>query len=173
MHLETERLLFISLPLHVIERRLQTDDFEAEVDTPHGAVTVHFPPEWPGDALGFFAGWAKDYDPQDPQWGGTLVRKTDRRAIGAIGVKGQPDAQGRLDIGYGLNPEAWNQGYATEAVRALTARLLGRPDVRVVTAETAVDNPASARVLEKSGFVQTGTGYSEDDGDLLLWAYSG
>ena len=173
MHLETERLRFISLPLSVIRRRLKVDDFTAGVETPAGPLTVHFPPEWPGDALGFFATWAAHHDPADPQWGGTLVRTSDGRAIGQIGVKGEPDAAGRLEIGYGLNPEAWGQGYATEAVRALVAALLRRPDVRTVTAETATTNPASARVLEKSGFVRVGTGHNDEDGDLLLWTTPG
>lgn len=170
MHLETERLLFVSLPLHVITRRLESDDFHAEVATPSGPLAIHFPPQWPGDALAFFPSWAAHFDPHDPQWGGTLVRKADLRAIGQIGVKGQPDAAGRLEIGYGLNPEVWNQGYATEAVRALVAELLKRPAVRRVTAETALSNPASARVLEKCGFVQVGAGHSDEDGELILWA---
>ena len=42
-----------------------------------------------------------------------------------------------------------------------------------MTAETAVDNLASQRVLEKNGFVRTGVGSNDDDGDLVLWATSG
>jgi RimJ/RimL family protein N-acetyltransferase len=80
------------------------------------------------------------------------------------------DAQGAVEIGYGFAPADWGQGYATEAVRALTAHFLQESGVRTVTAQTAVANPASRRVLEKCGFRQTGTAWDEEDGDLLTWA---
>ncbi|WP_322618641.1 GNAT family N-acetyltransferase [Deinococcus terrestris] len=75
-----------------------------------------------------------------------------------------------MEIGYGLNPDAWGQGYATEAVGALMTALLARPEVRRVTARTARTNPASARVLEKLGFVPVGAARDEADGDLTLRA---
>jgi RimJ/RimL family protein N-acetyltransferase len=36
-------------------------------------------------------------------------------------------------------------------------------------AETALTNPASARVLEKNGFVVTGTRIDPEDGALRCW----
>ncbi len=62
-----------------------------------------------------------------------------------------------MKIGYGLNPEVWGQGHATEAVAVLVTALLARPEVRRVTAQTATTNPASARVLEKLGFERVST----------------
>jgi [ribosomal protein S5]-alanine N-acetyltransferase len=101
--------------------------------------------------------------------GGVVIERSSLTAIGELGCKSDPDASGAVEIGYGLNPSVWNRGYATEIVSAFTAWLLEQPTVRTVTAETATSNPASARVLEKSGFVRMGTSWNEDDGSLILW----
>lgn len=55
-----------------------------------------------------------------------------------------------IEVGYAYHPDYWNHGYATEALRAMTAELfrLGFP---VVRAGYFVENPASGRVMEKSG----------------------
>jgi RimJ/RimL family protein N-acetyltransferase len=39
-----------------------------------------------------------------------------------------------------------------------------------LTAATSVDNPGSQRVLEKNGFVRTGTREDPEDGTLITWA---
>jgi ribosomal-protein-alanine N-acetyltransferase len=122
------------------------------------------------DPLPLFPHWLATFDPAQEDWNPTLVERATLSAIGQMGAKGQPDAQGDLEIGYGLNPEAWGQGYATEAVRALVTALLARPGVQRVTAQTATTNPASARVLEKLGFRRVGTAWDKEDGDLNVWA---
>lgn len=170
MYAETDRLLLVPLTREVIGTRLTQDSFTAPVPTPAGPLEVHYPPAWPGDLLPLFPHLLATFDPAQEDWSATLVERATLTAIGQLGAKGQPDAHGDLEIGYGLNPEAWGQGYATEAVRALVAVLLARPGVRRVTAQTATSNPASARVLEKLGFERVGTDRNEEDGDLILWA---
>jgi len=72
--------------------------------------------------------------------------------IGSIGFGG---AREMPYVGYWLGRQHWNQGYATEAVQALVeyARWLGIPSLQ---ADTFPNNPASARVLAKVGFANTG-----------------
>jgi [ribosomal protein S5]-alanine N-acetyltransferase len=60
-------------------------------------------------------------------------------------------------LGYSLTDTAWGQGYATEAVRALLQWSFETFDLNRVQAETDTRNLASARVLEKVGFVREGT----------------
>jgi ribosomal-protein-alanine N-acetyltransferase len=62
-----------------------------------------------------------------------------------------------VNIGYVIGRDYWNRGFATEAVRSVCAWADGQPDVFRVWAVCAVDNPASARVLEKAGMVREGT----------------
>ena len=58
---------------------------------------------------------------------------------------------------YCLDDAAWGQGYATEAARALLHWAFDTFDLNRVQAETDTRNLASARVLEKLGFVREGT----------------
>jgi len=60
-------------------------------------------------------------------------------------------------LGYCLADAAWGQGYATEAARALLMWAFDTLDLNRVQAETDTRNAASARVLEKLGFVREGT----------------
>lgn len=172
MYAETSRLLLVPLTREVIERRLTRDHFTATVPTPAGPLTVIYPPAWPGDPLPMFPHKLATFDPGEEAWSATLVERATLTAVGQMGAKGQPDEQGDLEIGYGLNPEVWGRGYATEAVGALVAALLARPEVRRVTAQTATTSPASARVLEKLGFTRVGATWDEEDGDLVVWARS-
>jgi RimJ/RimL family protein N-acetyltransferase len=60
-------------------------------------------------------------------------------------------------MGYCLDDAAWGHGYATEAGRALLQWAFDTLDLNRVQAETDTRNAASARVLEKIGFVREGT----------------
>ena len=166
--LQTPRLALIETPLDVVRTRLAKTDFDAPVPTPAGEITVHFPEAWPGDELVLFPMYLESPD-APPSWGGVAVELATNRAVGGAGCKGMPDASGRVEIGYGLSPEAQGRGYATELVEALVDWLLARPEVSAVTAETVVENRASQRVLEKCGFVRVGERTDEEDGPLYLW----
>jgi ribosomal-protein-alanine N-acetyltransferase len=60
-------------------------------------------------------------------------------------------------IGFCYAEDAWGHGYATEAARALLQWAFDTMDLNRVQAEVDTRNAASARVLEKLGFVQEGT----------------
>lgn len=172
MYARTPRLVLVPLTREVIAGRLAQAPFTATLNTPDGPLSVTYPPAWPGDLLPLFPARLAAFHPEHERWSATLVERATDTAVGQMGAKGGgvPDGAGDVEIGYGLTPDVWGRGYATEAVGALVAALLARPDVRRVTAHTALTNPASARVLEKLGFVPVGTAWDEDDGDLTLWA---
>jgi RimJ/RimL family protein N-acetyltransferase len=77
-------------------------------------------------------------------------------------------------MGYCLNDTAWGLGYATEAARAVLEWAFDALPLNRVQAETDTRNVASARVLEKLGFVREGT-LREDcivNGDVSdSWVY--
>jgi RimJ/RimL family protein N-acetyltransferase len=60
-------------------------------------------------------------------------------------------------LGYCLGEATWGHGYATEAARALLQWAFDTLDLNRVQAQTDTRNLASARVLEKLGFVREGT----------------
>ena len=67
-----------------------------------------------------------------------------------------PDSRS-ASMGYCFSDAAWGHGYATEAGRALLEWVFDTLDLNRVQAETDTRNAASARVLEKLGFVREGT----------------
>jgi len=61
-----------------------------------------------------------------------------------------------FEIGYWIGKPYWGKGYMTEACQALIDEARKTLGVKALTAGAFTDNPASIRVLEKLGFVQTG-----------------
>jgi len=104
---------------------------------------------WPytlRDAEAFLA------SPRDPVLPSLLIfERTDGapRLIGACGLGRRPS--GAVEMGYWIARPYWGRGYATEACGALIdiARTLGLDSLE---ASHFIDNPASARVLDKLGF---------------------
>jgi [ribosomal protein S5]-alanine N-acetyltransferase len=79
-----------------------------------------------------------------------VVERGTGTVIGGVGFFGPPQ-DGEVEIGYGIVPSRQRRGYATEAVQAMVADVFRLDGVQTVTANVELDNPASLRVLEKSG----------------------
>lgn len=85
-----------------------------------------------------------------------IATKSD--AIGSIGLMpGQDVHRFTAELGYWLAEPFWGMGIMTEAVKALSEYALHELGFCRIYAEPYTTNPASARVLEKSGFVLEGT----------------
>jgi aminoglycoside 6'-N-acetyltransferase len=95
----------------------------------------------------------------DPR-GGRLVVEVDGAPIGDVSwrpVQWGPTAESECPaIGIALLPECRGKGYGTTAQRLLVDHLFGEYGVHRVQSDTAVDNPAEQRALEKAGFVREG-----------------
>ena len=108
---------------------------------------------WPytmRDAEAFLA------SPRDPILPSLLIFERTSGApelVGCCGLSRRPS--GSVELGYWIARPHWGRGLATEAAQMLIeiARTLG---LRSLEAGHFVDNPASARVLEKLGFVALG-----------------
>ena len=98
-------------------------------------------------------------DPKNRVWYAPwhMTWKDSREPVGDLCFKG-PVKDHSVEIGYGVRPEREGHGYATEALQAMTQWAFSQKDVVFVEAETAPDNRASQRVLEKCGFAPDGTG---------------
>ena len=83
-----------------------------------------------------------------------VVVKEENIGAGLLGFKGYPNAKGSTEIGYGIDPAFQNMGYMSEAVQALIGWAFTHLFCNVITA-TEVENPASKRLLEKLGAIQT------------------
>ena len=94
--------------------------------------------------------------PRDPILPSLLVfERTDvaPQLVGACGLGRRPS--GSVEMGYWIARSHWGRGLATEACAALIdmARMLG---LAKLEGSHFIDNPASARVLEKVGFAPIG-----------------
>jgi RimJ/RimL family protein N-acetyltransferase len=89
-----------------------------------------------------------------------IVRLSDGRAVGDAGFHGPPGADGDVEIGYALVPQARGMGLARESVELLVAWAQRQPGVRAITARVERDNVVSQRLLKHLGF----TGDGEDRG---------
>jgi len=82
-------------------------------------------------------------------------------AEGVVGAIGCTLSGVNAGIGYVLARDHWGRGYATEALTLLVDALFRETPVSAVWALCVIENSASKRVLEKSGFrfLRTLTGY--------------
>ncbi len=71
-----------------------------------------------------------------------------------------------VELYYALHPDHWRQGIMGEAVQAFLADLFARFPINRVIADRFEDNPASGRLLETCGFVETGRGIGHSAGRL-------
>lgn len=92
---------------------------------------------------------------QRPWYAIWLMELEDKTRVGDFCFKGL-NSDGSVEIGYGVIPEYWGNGYATEMVEAITKWALSQPGVSRIEAETDLNNLASQRVLEKAGFIPNG-----------------
>jgi RimJ/RimL family protein N-acetyltransferase len=78
------------------------------------------------------------------------------QTIGLLGAYGTATAD--IEFGYILAPPYWSKGFTTEAVKALTRTVFSLTRANRILANSRVDNLASRRVLEKTGFSYVDTG---------------
>jgi ribosomal-protein-alanine N-acetyltransferase len=83
----------------------------------------------------------------------TLWLKSSGEFLGMCEIRVRGHA---VDLGYALSRRWWRQGLMSEAVQSLVQWALSEPDIVRVWAVCDVDNPRSARVLERVGMQREG-----------------
>lgn len=90
----------------------------------------------------------------DAEYCWAITLKDKNEPIGAIDLVGI-NSVGVHEIGYVLMYEHWGQGLMTEAVKAVIEELFSNGFDKIGACHN-IDNPASGRVMEKSGMVYVG-----------------
>jgi RimJ/RimL family protein N-acetyltransferase len=154
-----------------------------------GLVEATLPHPWPGRALierAFCADLdAIRKDPDQRLWGDRIILesgvRTDtsgrldeasrsRRVLGSVIFHGRPDAEGVVEVAYGIERHSQGMGVASEALSAQVAWALAQEGVRTVRATTPPWHAGSRRVLEKCGFAQVGEDEHESLGEVVVYA---
>lgn len=82
------------------------------------------------------------------------ITDPDDRLLGCVGLRILP---GRAaSVGYWIGRSHWGQGIATTCARRIASWALATLPIDTLRAWAAIDNPASAAVLRKIGFRETG-----------------
>lgn len=109
-----------------------------------------------------------DADPTILRWLGRVMVLADsggaRRVIGSIGFHGAPDEQGRLEVGYRIEPAYRRKGYTREAVRALFDWAATEHGIHRFLASIRPDNEPSLALARGLGFERIGEQMDEIDG---------
>ncbi|KAJ5133172.1 hypothetical protein N7448_001797 [Penicillium atrosanguineum] len=71
-----------------------------------------------------------------------------------------------VELRYGLSPKSWGKGIAKEAAEAVMQWAANERGVKRFIAETERDNRQSARLLDKLGFVASGTDYWKEPSEV-------
>ncbi len=88
-----------------------------------------------------------------------IVRASDGKAIGDAGFHGPPGADGEVEIGYALVPDARGSGLASETVRLLIHWATSQRGVKRIIARVDAGNDHAGRseqLLRRLGFVPDG-----------------
>jgi len=122
-------------------------------------------------AAGLVARWVRHWD--EHGFGYWCVRELGEDGIiGYAGVK-RMDAHGRpaLNLVYRFAPDAWGQGFATEAATAVLASVADELPAELVVARVRPGNRSSQGVALKAGLRRDATMDSQGE-DGLDWAFT-
>ncbi|RAZ79283.1 N-acetyltransferase [Planococcus halotolerans] len=87
-------------------------------------------------------------------WG--IELKSTKELIGEIDLYDFDNSTGNCEVSYSLGYRWWNQGYGTEALRAVVDFGFSHMNVHKISAAHNTDNPASGRIMSKVGMQQEG-----------------
>ena len=111
-------------------------------------------------------------DPPNPGGHGTRHKLDDgRRRRGGRPLRPEVagEADGFIEIGYGVKPDHRRRGYAKRAAAEMIERARLMAGIHGLWATTAADNEPSQRVLMANGFVDCGGAVHPQEGELVLW----
>lgn len=112
-------------------------------------------------------------DPAIQPWLGRAIVLVEsdgtRRVIGSAGFHAPPGSEGRVEVGYSVEPEYRRQGVATEVVRALFDWAAREHGVTRFRASIAPDNAPSLALARRFGFRQVGVQWDDVDGKELVF----
>jgi ribosomal-protein-alanine N-acetyltransferase len=158
-------------PAHIVTLIEQPELFEAQVGAPAVLGLREF---FVGGEVS--ASWLEKLraatGPDPWRHGFFVIHRESALVIGTAAFKGAPDADGMVEIAYGIVPSYENQGYATEAARGLVEYASASEDVKIIRAHTLPEANASTHVLKKNGFAFIDEVEDPDDGPVWRWERS-
>lgn len=91
------------------------------------------------------------------------------QVVAHIGFHGAPDAEGRVEVGYTVDPLLRRRGHARALLAETITHLEADPRVHLLRASISPDNAASLATIAGLGFHEVGEQWDADDGLELLF----
>jgi len=163
--LETDRLALVALLPEEIEALLSGDVERAGL-----LAGVGFPRGWPDDrdardGLSWHLRALRADEAEVPWRIRVILERSSKTVVGSINLKGPPNDDGDVEIGWGIVEHRRRRGYAFEAAAAVLAWLVRQPGVHSVSATVPDENHPSQRLAAKLGLTRT----AETRRNLSLW----
>lgn len=103
--------------------------------------------------------------PEDLPWvTGVLVDDETGAVVGGAGFHAAPDADGMVEVGYGVDEELRRRGYARAALLLMVERATAHAEVRTLRATVSPANTASLALVAQLPFVEVGEQWDDEDG---------
>ncbi len=93
--------------------------------------------------------WVNSYQYDSTYYWGMYLK--DGEMIGSIGITIISEYDLKGELGYKIGSRWWNQGYSSEAARAVIDYIFCNTDIERIDAFSSVENLASKKVMEKVG----------------------
>ena len=108
--------------------------------------------------------------PEDLPWvTGVLVDDDTGAVVGAAGFHAAPDADGMVEVGYGIDPEFRRRGYARAALLLMVERARSDPSAHVFRVTVSPDNAPSLGLVAQLPFVEVGEQWDDEDGLEIIY----
>lgn len=172
--IRTARFELVSMSMHFMRLLHERDLGGAEAE-----IGASVPSDLPDRLDNFLQFRIADLtvDPSAQPWLGRAIVMMEadgrRRIIGSAGFHSPPDVDGRVEIGYRVEPDYRRLGVATEVVRALFDWSMREHGVQRFRASVAPDNVPSLAVVRRLGFRQTGVQVDDIDGEEIVFELDG
>lgn len=119
----------------------------------------------------------ENLDKDSDMYSWTIFLKETDKTIGQITV--QPNERYNdlniRNIGWYINPELQGQGLAYEAASTVLSFMFNEVEIERIETEAVIENPASWKLMEKLGFIRTGTvkaSYKDmNENDIYKYTY--
>jgi [ribosomal protein S5]-alanine N-acetyltransferase len=166
--LETPRLQLITLLAEELRALIACDTERAGQ-----LAALSFPSGWPEipgnrEGLPWHLKQLEAYESHRAWRVRVVVERARQLVIGSITLKGPPDRDGDVEIGWGIDEAFRLEGYASEAAAAVARWASAHPELKSLSATIPDDNVASQRVALRLGMVRTAERRREDP----LWRRS-
>jgi [ribosomal protein S5]-alanine N-acetyltransferase len=168
--IRTARFELVSMSMRFMRFLLARD-----LDAASAEIGVQVPDDLPDELDNFLQFRIADLelDASAAPWLGRAIVRTEpdgtKRFIGTAGFHSPPDADGRVEVGYRVEPQHRRQGVASEVVRGLFDWAAREHGIRRFRAAVSPDNVASLAVISRLGFRQTGLQIDDIDGEELVF----